>query len=404
MDLLKTATRNVLRNRRRSGVTVAAMSAALWVMILYSGVITGYIMSVERNLLDFELGDIQIHAPGYRDNPSIYTRIENADAVTAALRKAGLTASSRLIAAGLAAVKDASAGAVFWGIDTAYDKTVSKIHTAAAEGSRLESSDDHAVVIGAQMAENLNAKIGDEVVVLSQATDGSTANELYTIKGILKNISGAVDRSGVFMTDAAFRNLMALDEGVHRIIVRRPEGMSLEEAKRIAVKAAPGLEVKTWRELSPTLGSMMDSVQSTMYAMFFIVYVVVGILILNAMLMAVFERIREFGVLKALGVGPLQVLQLIFIEGMLQTFIAVLIGTLFAIPGLYYLKTVGLDMSGFGNISIQGVVWDPIWRAHISAATFIGPVITLAAVVSVALIYPALKAATLSPVNAIHHQ
>jgi putative ABC transport system permease protein len=404
MNLLTMASRNVRRNRRRTIVTVAAMSLALFVMILYSGLMTGYLIGAERNLLDLELGDIQIHAPGYLDEPSLYTVIEDYRPVLKRLRDAGLSASFRLIAAGLAAVKDASSGATFIGVDVAHDADVSRVYVSVKEGRWLDAAKPSEVVIGARMARNLNARIGSELVVLSQATDGSMANELYTVRGILKNISDSVDRGGVFMTEKAFRDLMVLPGGVHRIIVRRPFSMSLEDAKARAMAAAGGLDVKTWREIAPTLASMMDSAMGAMYGMFFIVYIAIGILILNAMLMAVFERIREFGVLKALGAGPGQVMRIILLEGFLQTGAAIIIGALAAVPGLLYLNRVGIDMSGIGALSIQGIVWDPVWRAHISGATFTGPILTLVFVVGAALLYPAAKAAMLSPIKAIYHR
>jgi ABC-type lipoprotein release transport system permease subunit len=210
VDIFKMALRNVWRNKRRTIVTVAAMSLALLVMILYSGLVTGYLKSAKQNLLDLELGDIQIHALGYRDAPSVFTIIDDPDAVLEKLRAAGLKGAPRLLAAGLAAVKDTSAGAAFIGIDVAADKVVSRIFECVLKGKWLDADDPQGVVLGRRMAKNLNAAIGDELVVLTQGTDGSMANELYRIRGVLKSVSSTVDRSGVFMTEAAFRSLMVL--------------------------------------------------------------------------------------------------------------------------------------------------------------------------------------------------
>ncbi len=404
MNVFKMASRNVWRNKRRTLVTVAAMSLALLVMTLYSGLVKGYLEGSERNLLELELGDIQIHDKAYADDPSIYSRMGDADAVVARLRKAGLKASARLLAAGLAAVGEVSAGATFIGIDVARDREVSRIYENVLEGKWLAAGDDKGVVIGRRLARNLNAKVGDELVVLSQGWDGSMANELYTVRGILKAVTDAVDRSGIFMTEGAYRSLMVVDEGAHRIIVRKPDAMPLQAALAAAKQAAPDHDVKTWRELVPTLASMMDSIEGVMYTMYFIVFLAIGIVILNAMLMAVFERIREFGVLKAVGVGPLGVLRLILLEGAIQTGLAIVVGMALAIPGLWFLSEVGIDMSRLGGISIQGIVWDPIWRASVDPSTFTGPVFTLVFVVGAALLYPAVKAALISPVKAIHHQ
>jgi ABC-type antimicrobial peptide transport system permease subunit len=163
------------------------------------------------------------------------------------------------------------------------------------------------------------------------------------------------------------------------------------------------LEVKTWRQLLPTIASMMDSARGVMIAMLVVVYAAVGILILNAMLMTVFERIREFGVLKALGVGPFDVLRLILLETGIQTGIAIGVGLALGIPGILYLSHTGIDLAGFAGISIIGIALDPVWRAAISLRVFATPIGVLVLIVGAAVVYPALKAALIRPVDAIHH-
>ena len=117
MDLPKIAWRNVWRNQRRTLVTVAAMSLALFVMILYAGMMAGYFRDMEGNVLDLEVGDVQVFAEDYRNNPSLYTRIDDPDRVLAALEEAGYAATPRLLAWGLAAAGEASAGVSFRGVD-----------------------------------------------------------------------------------------------------------------------------------------------------------------------------------------------------------------------------------------------------------------------------------------------
>ncbi len=137
--------------------------------------------------------------------------------------------------------------------------------------------------------------------------------------------------------------------------------------------------------------------------MFGIIYVLIAIVILNAMLMAVFERIREFGLLKALGVAPNRVLSLIFVESGLQTGLALILGVTFSLPGLWYLTTVGIDL-GLGGMNVMGMSAASVWRGHITPATFLGPVAMLTSLVGIAVTYPALKAARIRPVEAMRHQ
>ena len=137
--------------------------------------------------------------------------------------------------------------------------------------------------------------------------------------------------------------------------------------------------------------------------MFVITYIAVGILILNAMLMAVFERVREFGVMKALGIGPAQVLALIVVESAIQTGLALTAGIALSVPAILYLERVGIHLASLAGISVMGIAMDPVWRATIYAGAFTGPALTLVAIVALAVVYPALKAALIQPVEAMRY-
>jgi ABC-type lipoprotein release transport system permease subunit len=271
-------------------------------------------------------------------------------------------------------------------------------------GIWLDREDPGGIVLGRRLARILAVKPGDELVALGQATDGTIANDLFHVRGVLKGISDGTDRGGVFVTEDAFRRFFELPEGVHQIIVRRPEQETLESVASSIRQLVPNLEVKTWRELMPTMASMLDSTRGLIQIVFFVVYLVVGILILNAMLMAVFERIREFGVLKALGVSPQFVLRLVLIESGFQTLLAVMIGIGLSLPGLWYLSRFGINVGRMGGISVMGIAVNPVWYANVTSHTFLGPVTVLVLLVFAAVLYPALKAARISPIEAMTHQ
>jgi ABC-type lipoprotein release transport system permease subunit len=394
----------VWRNRRRTLATVAAMTLALFAMVVYSGLMDGWINGTKRKVLDFELGDVQIHHVEYRKNPSLYSKMDDSDALLERLDAAGYRASARLLGSGLAAAGDQSAGVSLRGVDVERDKNVSKVYQRVIEGDWVDPSDPTGVVIGKRLSRILAVEQGGEIVVLSQGADGSMANEVYVVRGILGSIADGVDRGGVYMNAAAFRELMVLPDGAHQIIVRRPEKVPLDQAAAEVAGLAGEHEAKTWKQLMPTLASMMETTDAAMFFMFIIVYIAIGIVILNAMLMAVFERVREFGVFKALGVSPLGVIQLIMTESAVQTGIAVGAGVTLAVPALWYLSTTGIDLTSMGDMSIVGVAWDPIWKAEVSSKTFVAPVVTMVIIVGMAVVYPALRAGFIKPVEAMRHR
>ncbi len=405
MSIFKFAWRNIWRNKRRTLATVSAMTLALTVMILYSGLISGYLKGMERNILDLEIGNVQIHAGDYLENPSIYTRIENPEQALKTLDGMGFKACARLLASGLAAAGDSSAGVTMRGIDPARDREVSFVDKQVAVGTWLDESDPSGVVIGRKLARNLAVKPGGEIVILTQGADGSMANEIYKVRGVLGGVNEAVDRSGLFMLAGAFRDLMVVPEGVHQIILRKPETMSLNNASTMVSEQLPNLDVKTWKELLPTLATMLESTTGMIYVMFMIIYIAIGILILNAMLMAVFERIREFGVLKAIGMGPFKVFKLILTESIMQTTLALVTGVTLSIPGNWYLSKHGLNLTSLtGDVSVAGINFLSIMRSSVSMNTYVGPIITMICIVSISVFYPAFKAAVIKPVAAIYHR
>jgi ABC-type lipoprotein release transport system permease subunit len=398
------AWRNVWRNRRRSLVTIAATTLAFTVMILYSSMVEGYLRTMERNLLDLELGDVQVHAPEYRDDPSLYSRIEDSRELLQRFDERGWAASARLLGFGLGAAADASGGVQIQGVDVARDARVSRIDERIREGAWLDPADPYGVVVGAQLARTLVVRPGDEMILLSQASDGSMANDLYVVRGVLQGVSEAVDRAGVFMNEDAFRRFFVFPTGAHEIILRRPADAELDAFAAEVRTLAPKQRVETWRELVPTLASLLGSARALMVMVFMIVYVAIGILVLNAMLMAVFERIREFGVLKAIGYAPMQVLMVIFGECAVQAALAVAAGLALALPGLWYVTRVGIDMGRLGGMAMMGVVIDPIWRGVMEPSVIVGPLVTLLLIIALAAVYPAAKAAWISPIRAIQHR
>ncbi len=403
MNLPRMAWRNLWRNPRRSVVTVAAMTLSIFFMIIYAGLVEGYTEAMERTITELEIGDLQIFAEGYRDKPSLYTRFD-AQPVLAKLEQDRYAGSARLLGSGLGAAADTATGVRIIGIDPVAEAKVTTIHEHVLEGTWVDDSAPTEVVIGKRLAKILAVTVGDELVVLTQDARGGMSDALYTIRGILKAVSDATDRAGVFMTADSYRVLFAIEDGAHQIVVRRPDDIVIADSG-VAVRAmAPTLDVQTWQELMPTIAEMMVTQKGAITVMFFIVYIAIAIILLNAMLMAVFERVQELGVLKAIGLGPAQVLGLLLFESGLMATVAICVAVSASVPALAYLSTHGLDLSGLTEFSVLGVAFDPVWRAAITPRVYSGPLGSFIAIVLMSGGYPAYKAATLSPAEAIRHR
>jgi ABC-type lipoprotein release transport system permease subunit len=399
------AARQVRRSRRRTFVTVAAMGFAGIAMIFYASLTEGFFSSMEQLALVTDTGDLQIHAEGYLDDPNLYARIEAPDAIIAALEEKGLAAAPRLFGFGLAAAGTSSSGAVLRGVDLERQPKVTLLHQAVQRGHWLDAKKPNDVVVGKKLARTLGVSLGGEIVFLSQDTQGFTANEIFKVRGILGTVSEVVDRAGIFIPEASFRTLMSVEDGCHEIVVMRGDvNDDLERIRAEVVAAAPGRDVKTWKKLLPTLAKMLENSDAGMIIMIFITYAAVAMVILNAMLMGVFERIREFGVMKAIGVPPWQVAAMIGFEALILSALASAIALAGGLPLSFYVQSVGIDLSAFlDGVTFGGVAVDPIWRPHVTVKTVFQPLAYLFFITILAVVYPAFKAAVIRPVEAIRH-
>jgi len=407
MNLFTLASRNVYRHRHRSIVTTLAMAFACTMMIVFAALMDGFAIGSERNVVSMNTGDIQIHQPGYRDDPDIYRLIEQADAIVEQHQQIGFYTTARLFAYGLMASDESSSGVQLRGINLKTEPMVTDIDQHVMTGQWLADNDPHGIVIGKKLSKLLDVSLGDELIFVGQTADGYMANDRFEIRGILKSVSAAIDNGGVFMSDVMLRELITLPEGAHEIVLIRHDRTTDLTTATAQVQSRVGeqLEVMNWQQLMPIINRFLETAHLQTLIMMIFTYIAVGSVVLNAMLMSVFERIHEFGIMKAIGVKPKQLIVLIYIEMFIQTFLAVLLALVAGSALSWYLQENGLDMSSLADgISFAGLAFDPVWYAALTPNALMMPSVFLFIIAAIAVIYPAVKVAVIQPVEAIHHQ
>ncbi|MDG1688685.1 MAG: ABC transporter permease [Gammaproteobacteria bacterium] len=407
MNLFTLASRNVYRHRHRSIVTTLAMAFACTMMIVFAALMDGFTIGSERNVVSMNTGDIQIHQPDYRDDPDIYSLIEQAGAIVEQHQQLGFYATVRLFAYGLMASDESSSGVQLRGIELETEPTVTDIDQHVMTGQWLSGDDPHGVVIGKKLSKLLDVSLGDELIFVGQTADGYMANDRFEIRGILKSVSAAIDNGGVFMSNTMLRELITLPKGAHEIVLMRHDRTTDLAAVTAQVKSRVGeqLEVMNWQQLMPIINRFIETAHLQTLIMMIFTYIAVGSVVLNAMLMSVFERIHEFGIMKAIGVKPQQLIVLIYIEMFIQTFLAVLLALGAGSVLSWYIQENGLDMSSLADgISFAGLAFDPVWYAALTSNALMMPSVFLFIIAAIAVIYPAIKVAVIQPVEAIHHQ
>lgn len=400
MQTLKIALRSVIRNRRKSLVTTGATALAAFVMIIFVSLANGLVDTLQKNAIGMELSHAQVHADGFRRDRDLHNLVDRSEEIISALEKAGFRAAPRLYAYGLGAIDKSSAGIELRGVDER-EKQVTAIARHVESGTWVDANDAKGVVLGQILAQKLGAKVGSELMILSQAADGSTANELLVVRGILRPISNRIDRTTVLLPAQTFREIFMLapTAGAHEIAISAAD---LSAAKHAVLAVDPQAEVLSWRELEPAMARISNAAEASSLFLLIVTYAAVVIVVMNATLMSVFERIRQFGIMKAIGTAPGQIGRIIVAEVMIQSAVALVLGSGLALPVCLYLEKSGLDLSSrVEDISIGGAAMDPIWYGDFSAVVFIAPAIVILSSALLASAYPGFKAAFVRPVEAL---
>lgn len=402
MNLFRYAWRNLWRNKRRTAITLAAVTLNTAILIAAYGLMDGMVKHMVVSATNIVIGEAQIHDRGYEDDLSFFKSIPDPESILEKADDHGILAAPRSYGFGLVSVGTKSAGALFWGVDPDREKKAFDLAGHLLQGVFLDSRSSKELVLGRKLALSLHADVGSELVVVVQAADGSLGNDLYRVKGILESVGDEVDRGAAIMHRDDFRELFVSGGRIHEIALNSKGKLTPESVKNVFV--GPGLEVETWKELLPALADMVGIMDTAIAIFGGIFFLAAGLGVMNTMLMATFDRIKEFGVLKAIGTSPLRIVGGMAAEAFILTAASAGLGLLIGLAGTYYLQEVGIDTSIFaGGFSFSGIAWDPIWRAVINAKVVFIPVLAMCVICTLASLYPAIIAARLDPVRAIHH-
>ncbi len=261
--------------------------------------------------------------------------------------------------------------------------------------------------MGDKLAGVIGVQIGSEIVLLTQAADGSMGNDLYTVGGIFHTGLDALDRGLVLMSLSSLQDLLRLEPGrIHEIGIKLydiTEATTVAAALGVRLSKTLPVKVSAWPELAPDLAAYVQFNHGVTVVLFFNFFLLAVLGIMNTMLMAVFARTRELGMLMALGMRPVQVVVLIMAEAVGLAGASLVLGGAIATPLLWYLQGHGLDLGGAtgGAVSVAGVVVGHLWYGRQDFSAFGVAAAGLTATALVSALYPAWRAAHFRPTEAI---
>ena len=409
--LAQVAWRNLWRHKRRSLITAAAMATAVGLCMATMALTDGMFQTIFNVMVEQQLGHVQVHHPDYPERKTLYDTLHDGEHLVEQVQRVPHTVavSPRLNGFALVGGAETSAGAALQGIQPARMRSVNTIHERVTEGAWLADDASAQMVLGIGLAQEIEVDIGDEVVVVTQAADGSLGNALYTVTGLTSTGNTQMDNSGAYMHLADLQDLLGLPDQLHGVTVLTDDADDLEAytADLSATIGNGDREVQTWWEASPQSQEMLAMRDVSVFFVIGIVFTVAAFGIVNTMLMSVFERTRELGVLKAIGLRPGKMVWLIVFESFFLAGLASSIGLVVGLLLDAYLVFVGIDFStgtGGEGVSFSGVTLDPIIRGDVRLDSIL-VVITSTFVVSIlASLWPAVRAARLAPVEAIRSE
>jgi len=397
------AWRNLWRNHRRTLIMLAAITVGVWAMIFMTALMRGMVDDMLLNGIRSLPGEVQIHHPEYRDDPSINNSIAPPDAeLLKALQIPQVTAwTSRVRVPAVISSERDTRGAVLLGIEPGSEVQVSFDLDTISEGRFLEDSSDRGLVIGAKMADHLETDLGKRVVVMSQDPDNNIADRGFRIVGIYRAKLASLEETYIYAGRETVQKLLKLGDNVSEIAISGEDYRKVDNwYPRIKQAAGEGVETLPWYEIDTYLGSMLAMMDGFVLVWIIIVFLALSFGLVNTLVMAVFERVREIGLMQALGMRPSTILYQILMESLLLLLIGLLLGNVLAVGTVIPLQD-GIDISivaeGMEMMGTSSMLYPALKLNDMILANVI--VIVLGLLTS---ILPAWRAASYDPIEALN--
>lgn len=409
MLIIKLACRNILRNRRRSLLTLLSMSGGFFLLCLTLSMSEGSYSNIIDIFTKDHTGHVQVHQLDYLERPSLYKMINKPQQLISLLENEPnvVSVAPRVFAPSLAYGKKKTSPAQVVGIDPLRESTTTRLKSKVTQGEYFTSDNTpsgyYKAMIGFSLAKNLALSVGDELVLISQGIDGSIANDIFIITAIVGD-ANAYERMNVYLPLPAMQTFLSIATGengqIHEIvIVLKEQKLARPFATQIqSTLADTQLSVEPWQVVESSFYHSMQADKKGSYISMAIIIFIVSIGVLNTVLMGTLERTREFGVLKAIGTRPISVFLLIIIESFILALVSCLFGLLLALPVCYWLASSGIPMPE--PIDMGGVAFDTMLGEVSWFVVLLPSFVVMLSTVGVSLI-PAVRAAKISPLKAL---
>jgi len=404
---LRLAWRNIWRHRRRTVIVVLSIGLTLSMMMMYDGMMAGFQQGIFGNAIRVLGGNIQVHATGYLnefDQKPLLPLVDDALVVKAALAQPNVIAASRRINTGGLASNRVGAFAVeIIGIEPEQELPVSLSAQHVAAGKFLTSADKDVLFIGKGLADAMRVAVGDRIPLAGRATHDQMRTRTMTVGGIFDLGMPDIEKRSVYMSLAEAQDLYSLPgQSTEVAIMLQSMGQEPGVVSTLS-RQLPGYEVTPWQTNFPDLVTTITRKDGVMDIFSVIILVIAGIGIFNMLMMAVYERTREIGILGAMGLKPRQISLLFVLEGAMLGVVGIAFGVALGMLCNAALGAVGIDFSKFSSVTeytalITGKIYSTLGTEKLPMRA-----ITVMIIALIAALYPAREASLSEPATALHY-
>lgn len=398
--------RNVWRNKLRSLVVIIAVTLGLIAGIFASGVMQGMVDRRIYTGINTEVSHIQIHNPKYLENRDSKFSIPGSSAILKQLESIpGIAAvSQRSKITAMISSAESGSGLMVSGIDPELESKVTDLHSKIFEGDYFNEDRKNQIIIGQKLAHKLNVHLRSKVVVTLQSSDGHITAGAFRISGIYKSASSAYDERNVFVRQSDINQLAGFEPDNCQEIAIRLENNELTDPITLEIKAFfPSLDVQSWKELQSELGMMSAYMDQMLFIFMGIILLALAFGIINTMLMVVLERVKEIGMLMAIGMTRGRVFLMIMLETIFLALSGAALGMGISALILSWFNKRGLDFSMFAE-GFEAIGYDTVAYPYVYPRFYLILAILVIITAVIASIYPAIKALKLNPSDAIRSE
>ncbi len=402
MQLIKMAWRNIWRNKIRSLAVMTAVILGLVAGMYASSLVEGIMLSRFENFIENQLSHIQIHHPDFiLENEVFQTVGSNHDALDEVRAISGVTSATiRTRVQSMIASASYTGGVELYGIRPQSENQTTNFARNLVEGDYLEGESTNGILIGAALADKLKVGVGSRIVLSYQDKDNNLVSGAFIVRGIFKSGFTRYDEMTAFVYQDYLNEYVGIGQDFHELTVLAEDIDNLDAIHAEIKEIFPNSSVRKWNEIEPALEIMITS--SGLFSYIFIILIMIGLAfgLLNTMLMAVFERTREIGMLMAIGMNRRKVFALIALETIFLSFSGATIGLVLGYFLVAWFAKHGLDLSAFTDVMYELGVDTVVYPALDPSFPFVLALIVFGTAL-LSAIYPAIKALSLSPIEAI---